>query len=78
MQPRRIARELALLSISQMPNSPERLDTQQLNNLVLAAVRTLTGEIQEALETAAAELKRGSDRILESETRATDVRSARA
>ncbi|OLT59759.1 transcription antitermination factor NusB [Moorena bouillonii] len=78
MQPRRIARELALLSISQMPNSPERLDTQQLNNLVLAAVRTLTGEIQEALETAAAELKRGSDRILDSETRATDVRSARA
>ncbi|NEO68770.1 transcription antitermination factor NusB [Moorena sp. SIO3H5] len=78
MQPRRIARELALLGISQMPNSPERLDTQQLNNLVLAAVRTLTGEIQEALETAAAELKRGSDRILESETRATDVRSARA
>ncbi|EGJ35214.1 MULTISPECIES: transcription antitermination factor NusB [Moorena] len=78
MQPRRMARELALLSISQMPNSPERLDTQQLNNLVLAAVRTLTGEIQEALETAAAELKRGSDRILESETRATDVRSARA
>ena len=48
MQPRRIARELALLGISQMPNSPERLDTQQLNNLVLAAVRTLTGEIQEA------------------------------
>ncbi len=78
MQPRRISRELALLGISQMPNSPERLDTQQLNNLVLAAVRTLTGEIQEALETAAAELKRGSDRILESETRATDVRSARA
>lgn len=78
MQPRRIARELALLSISQMPNSPERLDAQQLNNLVLAAVRTLTGEIQEALETAVAELKRGSDRILDSETRATDVRSARA
>ncbi len=78
MQPRRIARELALLSLSQMPNAPERLDTQQLNNLVLASVRTLTGEIQEALETAAAELKRGSDRLLTSETRATDVRSARA
>lgn len=78
MQPRRIARELALLSLSQMPNAPERLDTQQLNNLVLASVRTLTGEIQEALETAAAELKRGSERLLFSETRATDVRSARA
>lgn len=78
MQPRRIARELALLSLSQMPNIPERLETQQLTNLVLAAVRTLTGEIQEALETAAAELKRGSDRLLSSETRAIDVSSARA
>ncbi|HEY9614945.1 transcription antitermination factor NusB [Allocoleopsis sp.] len=78
VQPRRIARELALLSLSQLPSTPERLDTQQMNNLVLAAVRTLTGEIQEALETAAAELKRGSDRLLSSETRATDVRSAKA
>lgn len=78
MQPRRIARELALLSLSQLPNVPEQLDSQQIMNLVLAAVRTLTSEIQEALETAAAELKRGSDRLLSSETRATDVRSARA
>ncbi|HEY9638749.1 MAG TPA: transcription antitermination factor NusB [Coleofasciculaceae cyanobacterium] len=78
MQPRRIARELALLSLSQMPNAPDRLDTQQLNNMILAAVRTLSGEIQEALETAAAELKRGSERLLSSETRAVDVRSARA
>lgn len=78
VQPRRIARELALLSLSQLPNAPDRLDAQQMNNLVLAAVRTLTGEIQEALETAAAELRRGSDRLLSSETRATDVLSARA
>jgi N utilization substance protein B len=60
-----------------MPNASERLDTQQLSNLVLAAIRTLTSEIQETLETAAAELKRGSDRLLNSETRASDVRSAR-
>src|SRR4028119_1143232 len=78
MQPRRIARELALLSLSQMPNAPEKLETQQLTNLILAAVRTLGGEVQEALETAAAELRRGSDRLLSSETRATDVRSAKA
>src|ERR671933_589857 len=78
MQPRRIARELALLSLSQMPNVPEKLDAQQLNNLVLAAVRTLRGEIQEVLETAAAELKRGSDRLLTRETRAIAVNSARA
>jgi N utilization substance protein B len=61
-----------------MPSASERLDAQQLTNLVLAAVRTLTGEIQDALETAAAELKRGSDRLLSSETRAIDVRSAKA
>lgn len=77
-QPRRIARELALLSLSQLPTMPERLDAQQLSNLILAAVRTLGGEIHETLETAAAELKRGSDRLLSSETRATDVRSAKA
>ncbi len=77
-QPRRIARELALLSLSQITNSIEQLEQEQLTNLVLAAVRTLTGEIHEALETASAELKRGSERLLTSETRATDVRSAKA
>lgn len=78
MQPRRIARELALLSLSQLSNVPEKLETQQLNNLVVAAVRTLTSEIQEALEAAAAELRRGSDRLLTSETRATDLHSSKA
>jgi len=77
MQPRRIARELALLSLSQLPNSPEKLETQQLSNLVLAAVRTLTTEVQDALSNAAAELQRGSDRLLTSETRATDLQTAR-
>ncbi|NEQ71490.1 MAG: transcription antitermination protein NusB [Symploca sp. SIO1B1] len=78
MQPRRIARELALLSLSQIPKGLERLDAQQLNNLILAAVRTLTEETQEVLETAAAELKRGSDRLLSSETRTTEMISAKA
>ncbi|MEQ8757406.1 MAG: transcription antitermination factor NusB [Coleofasciculus sp. G1-WW12-02] len=77
MQPRRIARELALLSLSQMPTEPEQLEEKQLSQMVLIAVRTLTDEIHEALETAAAELKRGSDRLLGSETRAIDVRSAK-
>jgi N utilization substance protein B len=61
-----------------MPSTPDKLDAQQMNNLVLAAVRTLTGEIQEALETASAELQRGSDRLLTSETRASDLLSAKA
>jgi N utilization substance protein B len=77
MQPRRIARELALLSLSQLPNSPEKLRTQQLSNLLLAAIRTLTAEMQDSLSTAAGELQRASDRLLTSETRASDLQTAR-
>jgi transcription antitermination protein NusB len=78
MQSRRIARELALLSLSQLPANPEKLSQQQLSDLILAAVRTLTAEVQDALEASAAELKRASDRLLSSETRTTDIQSARA
>lgn len=78
MQARRIARELALLSLSQLPNKPEKLQPQQLQNIVAAAVRTLTAEVQDTLETAGAELNRGSDRLLTSQTRAADIQSARA
>ncbi|NJL22527.1 MAG: transcription antitermination protein NusB [Leptolyngbyaceae cyanobacterium SM1_3_5] len=78
MQARRIARELALLSISQLPPKPDRLTSQQLQSFVVAAVRTLTAEVHDSLETAAAELQRGNDRLLNSETRAVDVNSARA
>ena len=78
LQPRRIARELALLSLSQLNREPEKLEKQDLNDLVLAAIRTLTGEIQDVLETASAEVSRGNDRLLSSETRATSVESAKA
>ncbi len=77
MQPRRIARELALLSLSQLPQSPEKLETQQLSNLILATVRTLMTEVQDALVNAAAELQRGSDRLLNSQTRSADLQTAR-
>ncbi len=77
MQARRIARELALLSISQLPAKPEQLDQQALQNIVVAAVRTLSTEAEETLELASSELKRGSDRLLSSQTRASDVQTAR-
>ncbi|QKD81758.1 transcription antitermination protein NusB [Thermoleptolyngbya sichuanensis A183] len=77
MQARRIARELALLSVSQLPSKPEKLEAQQLQSVALAAVRTLTGEAHDMLETAAAEVERGSDRLLASETKAQDLDSAR-
>ncbi len=77
MQARRIARELALLSINQFPTQQEQHQAQDLQNALIAAIRTLRTEVEEALETAAVELNRGSDRLLESETRAVDLRSAK-
>lgn len=77
MQPRQIARELAVLAASQMPVNAEKLAEQQLSAMILAVIRTLTGEVQETLENAAAELKRSSDRLLTSETRASDIQTAR-
>jgi N utilization substance protein B len=77
-QPRSIARELALLSIAQISANPDKLEAEDLNNLVLAAVRTLTVEVQELLETASAEVKRADERLLENETRISNLNSAKA
>ena len=68
--PRRIARELALLGQSQLPKKKEKLEKQDLENVVLAAVRALRGEARDALETAADELRRGNDRLVNSEIQA--------
>ncbi|MBD2021461.1 N utilization substance protein B, partial [Leptolyngbya sp. FACHB-36] len=76
MQARRIARELALLSISQLSTKPQRLESHQLQAIVVAAVRTLATEAQDALETASAELQQSNARLLNSQIRATDVQSA--
>lgn len=76
MQPRQTARELALLSVSQSI-SLKKLQTQDLQTLVVSAVRVLTTEVHQTLESATAELERGSDRLLGSEVRATDVNGAR-
>ncbi|MBD0268852.1 transcription antitermination factor NusB [Pseudanabaena sp. FACHB-2040] len=77
MQARRIGRELAVLGMSQFSDKPQKLEQQDLEGLISSAVRTLTVEAKDALETAADELKRGSNRIMDSETRAPDVTSAR-
>jgi N utilization substance protein B len=78
MQARRIARELALLSISQLPSHSERLSTQKLQDLIVAAVRTLTTEARDSLETAVAELQRSNNQLLTSETRAHNLDSAKS
>ncbi|HEY9907582.1 MAG TPA: transcription antitermination factor NusB [Thermosynechococcaceae cyanobacterium] len=77
MQARRIARELALLSVGQLSAKQAGLETHQLESVVVAAVRTLTSEAQDALESAAAELQQSNTRLLNSQIRATDVESAR-
>jgi transcription antitermination protein NusB len=78
MQPRRIARELALLSASQMPSTAAKLSQQELQSFILAAVRTLVGEVKDALETASLELRRSSDRLDKSKVFAADIQSAQA
>lgn len=79
MQPRRFARELALLGMSQLNhNKPSAIAGQELDALVTAAVRSLAGEVQDALEVAAGEVQQGQDKLLESETRASSIDDARA
>ncbi|MBE9225739.1 transcription antitermination protein NusB [Phormidium sp. LEGE 05292] len=77
MQSRQVARELALLSLSQMPTNPEKISEQEIPDFIIAAIRTLTTEVKEALEEAAGELQRADDRLLHSQTRAVDIQSAR-
>ncbi|WP_080813273.1 transcription antitermination factor NusB [Halomicronema hongdechloris] len=77
MQARRIARELALLGMSQLPDRPEKLQQQDLDTLLQAAVQTLTLEARDTLESAAAELQRSDERLVASDIQATDVQGAR-
>lgn len=77
MQPRQIARELALLSLSQVSHYRGK-DTQNLEGMMLAAVKTLQAEAVESLEMASAQLQRGNDRLLDSETVAPNIASSRA
>jgi len=76
-QPRSIARELALLSLSQISNNAEKLSEQDINRLMLAAVRTLVIEVQENLEKASEEVTRGHERLLSSEIKAATIESAK-
>jgi len=76
-QPRRVARELALLAWSQVRPKAHKLGELELEPLVSGAVRTLVAEVQETLETAAGEIQRAQERLLSSTTRAQSADSAR-
>ncbi|ANV83787.1 transcription antitermination factor NusB [Picosynechococcus sp. PCC 7003] len=77
-QPRSVAREIALLSLSQIKGKPDKLEAVELDELMLAAVRTLGSEIHDILEDAASEVARAEEQLLRSETLAVNVKSARA
>jgi N utilization substance protein B len=75
MQARRAARELALLSLPQMPTQPQNLCHKTYDDLVSAVVRVLTEESKDLLEQAQAELqktKRMGDDHLETALRSLE------
>jgi transcription antitermination protein NusB len=84
MKAQTIARELALLALPQLSKAQKKLAKEQprelqltLEEMMVNAIVTLREETQEALEAATAELQRSTDRLLNSQTRASDVESAR-
>lgn len=77
MQARRIARELALLGMSQLSDKPGKSVEYDFERLLEAAIKTLAADAKDTLEAASDELKRGSRRLVDSETLAANVESSR-
>lgn len=78
MQPHRLARELALLTLGQISAAADLKDLADFSHVLAGAVNTLTTEAQETLETAITELQQGDKRLVDSEIRANVLPSARA
>ncbi len=89
MKARSIARELALLGVSQLTDSlgktkansasqGEQLSAKQLDALLLKALTALSADAKESIETAEGELQRGERLILESETRTIETDQVRS
>ena len=84
MKARSTARELALLGISQLSDNPAKastasvrrgdgsISTNQIDALLMKALKTLAADAAEALEGAEGSLQRGERLMLESETRTVD------
>ncbi|MEL7501962.1 MAG: transcription antitermination factor NusB [Cyanobacteria bacterium J06554_6] len=82
MQSRRIARELALLGMSQLSDTEsaavdDAARAQAVSGVLSGAIVTLTTEIKEALETASGELTRADRHLLTSETRTDEPEGPR-
>ena len=88
MKARSIARELALLGVSQLADNLSKRQTsakpaadyseKQLDGLLLKALTALGTDAREGIETAEGELQRGERLILESETRTVDAKEVRS
>lgn len=82
MQARRIARELALLGMSQLTDNPKRTKKNSslppIADLLTEAVSALTNEVKETLEAASAELVIGNRHLLNSETRSGNLSDSQA
>jgi transcription antitermination protein NusB len=82
MKARSIARELALLGISQLTDNPDKmratfqadqpLSAKALDALLMKVLKSLSGDAQETLDAAEGNLQRGERLILESETRTVE------
>jgi N utilization substance protein B len=89
MKARSIARELALLGVSQLTDNLSKRQTsisrsaadysdKQLDGLLLKALTALGADAREGIETAEGDLQRGERLILESETRTVDAEKIRS
>lgn len=90
MKARSTARELALLGISQLSDSPAKastasvrrgdgsISTNQIDALLMKALKTLAADAAEALEGAEGNLQRSERLMLESETRTVDDAEVRS
>ncbi|MFZ9739025.1 MAG: transcription antitermination factor NusB [Prochlorotrichaceae cyanobacterium] len=78
MQPRRLARELALLTLGQISADADLKGLADFDQILAGAVTSLTQEAQETLETAITELQQGDKRLSDSEIRTNNLPSARA
>lgn len=90
MKARSTARELALLGISQLSDSPAKassasvrrgdgsISTHQIDALMVKALKAIAADAAEALDGAAGSLQRGERLMLESETRTVDDGAVRS
>ncbi|AFY59326.1 transcription antitermination factor NusB [Synechococcus sp. PCC 6312] len=76
--PRRVARELALLSVGQVLRQKQPPSNQDYKTLVLTGIRTLASEAQEALEVAGSAVQESHATLLTGELQAATLSQAQA